>query len=123
MRCQAIASPLAVLVSRQVQLVAVLHQLFQEPDMGPFVGALHVQRLESVVDIDPGAGPGLVLVGLGHLSGVARKVADVADRRFDGVAGTEELRDLLGLGRRFDDNECVSHRERSIQTEKTCRAM
>ena len=102
MPCDRLA--LSIFISRQIQLVAVLDQLLQKPNVRPLVGVLHIQRFEPVINIDPGARPRLVLVGLRHLRGIARKVANVTDRRLNGVAGAKKLRDLLGLGRRFDNN-------------------
>ena len=100
---------LTILIRREIELVGVLQQRLQETDVVLLVGVLHVERLEPVVDVDPRAGPLLTLVGLGHVGGVARKVADVTDGRFHGVSGAEVLGDLLGFRRGLDDDEGVGH--------------
>ncbi len=80
---------LAVAVRGQVQLVDVLEQVLQLGDGALLLRADDVERLEVVVDVHPEAGPRLGLVLGGHVSGVARQVADVAAGRFDDVVGAQ----------------------------------
>ena len=100
---------LTILIGREIELVGLLQQRLQETNVILLVAVLHVQRLEPVVDVDAGAGPRFTLVGLRHVGGVARQVADVADRRLDRELGTQVLLDLLGLGRALDDDERIGH--------------
>ena len=100
---------LTILIGCEIELVGLLQQRLQETNVILLVAVLHVQRLEPVVDVDAGAGPRFTLVGLRHVGGVARQVADVADRRLDRELGTQVLLDLLGLGRALDDDERIGH--------------
>ena len=96
---------LAVLVGREVELVGVLDERLELADLLLAVGADDVERLEVVVGVDAEARPGLALVLGRDVGGVARQVADVADRGLDDVAVAEVAADRLRLGRRLDDDE------------------
>ncbi len=104
---------LAVLIGREYEFARVLHQRLQLADVVLLVRADDVERLEVVVGVDAEAGPLLTLVGLGHIGGIARQVADVADRRLDHVVAAQVLRELAGLGRGLDDDERLCH-ERNL---------
>ena len=100
---------LAVLVRGEVELVGLLQELLQALDLVLLVGGDDVERLEVVLGVDAQAGPLLLLVGLGHVGGVAGQVADVTDGRLDGEVVAEEARDGAGLGGGLDDDEGIGH--------------
>ena len=79
------------------------------PDVVALLRGDDVQRLEVVLGVHPEAGPGLALVLLGDVRGVAREVPDVADGGFDLVVVAEIPGDGPGLGRRLHDDERTSH--------------
>ena len=91
--------PLAILVRREVQLVGVLDQGPELADLLLAVRAHDIERLEVVLGVDAEARPGLGLVLLRHVGGVAGQVADVTDRRLNGVPLAEVTADRLGLSR------------------------
>ena len=73
---------LAILISREVELGGVLHQLLEVADAIALLGADDVEGLEVVVDLDAEDLP-LPLVGLGDVGGPGREVTDVAHRCLD----------------------------------------
>jgi hypothetical protein len=99
----------AIFIGREVQLGGLGQQVLQLLDLGLLLGRHDVQRHEAVLDVDAGAGPRLAAVRVGDLVGPGRQVADVADRRLDDRAATEEAADGLRLGRRLDDDERGTH--------------
>ena len=62
---------LAILISGEIELGGVLHELLEIPDAVTLVGAHHVEGLEVVVDLDAEDLP-LALVGIGHVGGAGR---------------------------------------------------
>jgi hypothetical protein len=64
------ASPFAVLVRREVQLVGPLEQLPQLGDLGLFILGDDVEGLEIVLHVHPQPGPGFVLELGGDLRAV-----------------------------------------------------
>ena len=104
---------LAVFVRREQELVGVLELRLEVGDDLLLARVDDVQRLEVLVDVDAEAGPGLALQLGRDLRGVVRKVADVADRRFDHIVRAQIAGDRLRLGGRLHDHEllavCSSH--------------
>ena len=101
---------LAVLVRREVELVGVLDQRLELADLLLAVGADDVERFEVVLGVDAEPRPRLALVLGRDVGGVARQVADVADRGLDDVTRSEVTADRLGLGRRLDDHQLGARR-------------
>ena len=97
--------PFTVFVCCQVQDAGILDHALQLLQVVLLVGRDHVERLEVVLDVDAEFGPLLLLEFGGHLAGVRRQIADVADAGLDPVVGAEELADRAGLRRRLDDHE------------------
>ena len=62
----------------------------------PELRPIAVRLKETILDVDPDAGPRLALEGLGHLGGVAGEVAHVADRGFDHVVAAAKLNRRAG---------------------------
>jgi hypothetical protein len=100
---------LAVLVGGEVDLAGFLGEALQLLDVVAPVGGEDVDGLESGVDVDAELGPILVLVLRRDLLGRARQVPDVAHRGLHHHVISEILGDLLRLGRRLDDDQCLTH--------------
>jgi hypothetical protein len=60
-----------------------------------------------VLDVDPEAGPRLLLVLLGNVGRALRQIADVADARLDDEVVAEIAGDGLRLRRGLDDDEAL----------------
>ncbi len=103
---------LAVLVGGEEQLVGLLEQRLELGDLRLALRRDDVERREPVVDVDAGLRPRQPLVAGRDVGGVARQVADVAVAALDDVAGSQEGGDLLGLGRRLDDDQPAPARAR-----------
>ena len=98
--CQAIASPFAIEVRREVDGVGRLRGLLDRVDLlAPVLGD-HVLGREAVLDVDPELA----------LAGVLGQVADVAVGGQDTVIGAEIALDRPRLGRRLDDHQVLRHR-------------
>ncbi len=100
---------LAILVGCEVQLVRLLQRLLEERDLLLLAAGHGIEGLEVVVDVDSDAGPLLALERRGHLSGVAREIANVAYRRLDDVSVTEVARNGSGLRRGLDYDQSSGH--------------
>ena len=95
---------LAVLISCQIEFVALLEELLEFGDLFLLVRVHHVVGRETVVHVDGEAAEGPLLHVLGQLGGL-REVADVADGGRHVVVGTQVSLDGGCLRRRLHDHE------------------
>ena len=95
---------LAVLISCQIEFVALLEELLEFGDLFLLVRVHHVVGLETVVHVDGEAAERPLLHVLGQLGGL-REVADVADGGGHVVVGTQVSLDGGCLRRRLHDHE------------------
>src|SRR5690606_12662496 len=101
--------PFAVFVGGQVDLGRLVGGLLQLLYVLASIGGDDVDRLEAGVYVHAQRRPLLVLVFGGDLLGRTRQVPDVAHGRFDDHVVPEVLGDLLRLGGRLDDHQCLAH--------------
>ena len=95
---------LAVLISCQIEFVALLEEFLEFGDLFLLVRVHHVVGRETVIHVDGEAAEGPLLHVLGQLGGL-RKVADVADGGGHVVVGTQVSLDGGCLRRRLHDHE------------------
>ena len=105
MPCDGLA--LAILISRQVELVGALQGGFQLAYRALLIAVHDVVGLEPIVDVHAELAE-LGFIGRGHLAGL-RKVANMADRCHDGVSLAQIVTDFVGLGRGLHNHELGSH--------------
>ena len=98
---------LAILISRQIEFVGVLQGRFEFADRTLLIAVHDVVGLEPVVDVHAELAE-LGLVCHGHLAGL-REVADMTDRRHDGIPLAQVVTDFVGLGRRLHNHQFGSH--------------
>ena len=99
----------AILVRRQIELVGILEQSLEMPNLHLGSSGHDVEGLEIILSVDAQPRPLFRLVGRRHLRSTAREVADVPNGGLDNVVVPEEARDCAGLGWRFDDYEGFGH--------------
>ncbi len=87
---------LAILISREIELVGGLERGLQLADDIPLARRHHIAGFEAVVDVDRKA--------------LGVEVTDGADRRLDDEIVAQEPGDGARLGRRLDDHERRGHR-------------
>ena len=95
---------LAVLISCQIEFVALLEELLEFGDLFLLVRVHHVVGRETVIHVDGEAAERPLLHVLGQLGGL-REVADVADGGGHVVVGTQVSLDGGCLRRRLHDHE------------------
>ena len=95
---------LAVLISCQIEFVALLEELLEFGDLFLLVRVHHVVGRETVIHVDGKAAERPLLHVLGQLGGL-REVADVADGGRHVVVGTQVSLDGGCLRRRLHDHE------------------
>ena len=99
--------PLAVLISGQQELVGVLEQTLQLGHLLALAGVDDVVRVEPVVHVDGEPAVRTLLHVSRKLTGVGQ-ITDVSHAGVDVIALAQEVADLLGLGRRLDDDQLAS---------------
>ena len=102
---------LAVLVRREQELVGVPQLALELGDDALLVRVDDVLRLEALLDRRRRACRTSLRFSLRDLRGPLGQVADVPDARLDHVIRAQVAGDGLGLGRRFDDDERLGHRD------------
>ena len=105
---------LAVLVRREQELVGAGELLLQLRDRLLLVRVDDVERLESVLDVNPEARPRLPLVLLGDLGRAVRQVANVAHGGLHDEVRPEVAGDRSRLRRGLDDDQALRHRRVTI---------
>ena len=95
---------LAVLISCQIEFVALLEELLEFGDLFLLVRVHHVVGRKTVIHIDGEAAEGPLLHVLGQLGGL-REVANVADGGGHVIVGTQVPLDGGCLRRRLHDHE------------------
>ncbi len=100
---------LAILVSREDELVGALERRLQLGDDLLLVGRHDVTGVEVVVGVDAGQAAVRLLLVVRDLFFAAREVADVPDTRLHRVVATEVARDGLRLRRGLHDHERFRH--------------
>ena len=95
---------LAVLISCQIEFVALLEELLEFGDLFLLIRVHHVVGLKAIIHVDGEAAERPLLHVLGQL-GRLREVADVADRGGHVVVGTQVSLNGGCLRRRLHDHE------------------